>query len=109
MLLPIPVFGICGDFMLILMIYLCFSSSYILAFRSCFLGSVFPVVVRDFYIFVEDLIQCICPVAGVLKSKKHKLAVLRTGNTAFRIWEGGFFNGTLTCLYVNPLHDIHHG
>lgn len=70
MLLPIPVFGICGDFMLILMIYLWFSSSYILAFRTCFLGSVFPVVVRDFYIFVEDLIQCICP--GVLKSKKNK-------------------------------------
>lgn len=72
MLLPIPVFGICGDFMLILMIHLWFSSSYILALRTCFLGIVFPVVMRDFYRFVENLRQCICPVAGVLKSKKHK-------------------------------------
>lgn len=71
MLLPIPVFGISDDFILSL-IYLCFSSSTILAFRICFLGIFFPVVMKGFCIFVENLIQYICPVAGALKSKKRE-------------------------------------
>lgn len=72
MLLPIPVFGTCGDFILILIKYLCFSPSYVLSFRTCFLAIFFSVATRDFYISVENLIQYIYPVAGALKSKKHK-------------------------------------
>lgn len=48
MLLPVPMFGICGDFILVLIKYLCFSSLYVLAFRTCFLGIFFPVVYEGF-------------------------------------------------------------
>jgi len=55
MVLPITTFGICCDFIVMLIIYFCVFSAYFLAFRTCFLCSVFPVVLRDFDVFVENL------------------------------------------------------